>query len=181
VNTDALTSIFSFATALRSTNSSAAAAITTLLNNESISGTNDFGGNESNSGSDSTVLPIYQNIVLNSPLTDVCSRSTAGSADGNKLGNRRFLRFENNQSRVVTITATGATTLPGAVTATDPDILVFRRGVVVAAGEGVVNGQETIQAQLEAGTHILDVYDFKVNDTGANQPPRCMTVSISGS
>jgi hypothetical protein len=180
VDTDALTSVFSFATALRSANAGAAQAITTLLNGEQISGTNDFGVGESNSGGDPSVLPIYDEILLNTPKANVCSRTVAGSTDGNKLGNRRFLRFNNSQSRIVTITLTGATTLQGSVAATDPDILVFRRGVVVAAGESAAAGVETLsQIQLGAGTHILDVYDFEVS--GTNQPPRCMTVSISGS
>lgn len=181
INTDAFTSIFSFVTALRSANSSVSSGIGDLLQGETISGNNAFGANESNIGGDPSVLPVYQDIALNSPLTNVCSRSVAGSSDGNKLGNRRFLRFDNSQARMVSITLTGATTSSAAVTATDPDVYVFRRGALVAAGESAVVGQESLtQIQLAAGTHILEVYDFDVIDSGSNQPARCMTVSISG-
>jgi hypothetical protein len=82
-------------------------------------------------------------------------------------------------ARTVTITATGETTNPAFVGATDPDILVFRRGVVVAAGLSGADNAETIsQFQLAAGTYILDVYDYDL--VGTNQPPRCMTVAITG-
>lgn len=180
-DTDALTSIFPFAAALRSANSGASAAIADLLSGESISGTDAFGADESNAGGDLSVLPVYQDIALNTPVTNVCSRSIAGSSDGNKLGNRRFLRFNNSQSRLVDINLTGATTSAAAVDATDPDVYVYTRGVLVAFGESADPGQESLQVQLAPGTHILEVYDFEVRDTGSNQPARCMTVSISGS
>lgn len=180
VHTDALTSIFPFAAALRSANSGASAAIADLLSGESISGNDDFGAGESNAGGDLSVLPVYQDIALNSPLNDVCSRSIAGSSDGNKLGNRRFLRFDNSQSRRVVINLTGATTSAAAVDATDPDVYVYRQGELVAAGESADPGEESLQVQLADGTHIIEVYDYEVIDTGSNQPARCMTVSISG-
>lgn len=179
VETDALTSIFSFATALRAQNGGSASSINALLSRENIDGTDAFGAGESHNGGDSRALPVYDDIALNTPKTGVCSSSVAGSTDGNKLGNRRFLRFVNNTSRLVTITAQGAASVAGTIAATDPDILVFRRGQIVLAGESATAGLETIsQQQLAAGTYILDVYDYDV--TGTNQSPRCMTVSIQG-
>lgn len=178
VQTEALTSIFPFATALRAANAAASAAIGTLLGGESISGTDEFGNSEDNEGTDPTVLPIYTPIALNTPI-NVCSRSTAGSEDGNKLGNRRFLRFVNDQARAVTIQAAGAAPNGSSVAATDPDIFVLNRGAVAASGESTVAGNETIsQVPLAAGTYIIEVYDFEV--IGTNQPPRCMNVSIQG-
>lgn len=180
VNTDALTSIFTFATALRAANSSASGAIADLLSGEQIAGNNAFGANETNIGGDPSVLPVYQDIALNSPLTNVCSRAISGS-DGNKLGNRHFLRFDNSQARLVSITLTGAATSASAVAATDPDVYVFRRGALVAVGDSGDPGRESLtQIQLGVGTHILEVYDFDISDSGTNQPARCMTVSISG-
>ena len=124
-------------------------------------------------------LPVYDTITLNSPKTGVCSSSVGGSLDRNKLGNHRFLRFENNATRLVTISAQGNTTSAGTVPATDPDILVYQTGQIVLAGDSGVAGRETIgPIQIPAGTYILDVYDFDVN--GTNQSPRCMTVSVTG-
>lgn len=175
VNTAALTSIFSFAAALRSAQPAAAAAIRDLLAGENIYGTDAFGTDETNHGGD--VLPIYQDIVPGVPLAGVCSRSTAGSEDGNKLGNSRFLRFENDIARSVTIQAIGAPGSHGtSLAATNPDIHVYRRGALVAAGRSTVAGAETIsQLPLDPGTYIIEVYD---RDLAGMMPPRCMSVSI---
>jgi hypothetical protein len=179
VSTDAQTSIFSFITALRAANPSASASIADVLAGESISGSDAFGTGESNAGGDATVLPIYGTISLGSPVAGVCSRSTAGSENANKLGNRRFLLFVNDQLRTVTIQATGAAPNGQSVPATDPDIYVHLRGTLAAFGESTVAGSETIpQVSLAAGTYVIEVLDFDVS--GTNQPPRCMTVSIQG-
>lgn len=196
VNTDALTSIYSFAAALRSQNSGSAGAIANLLDNEGIESTPDeFGTGETNTGGDidPRALPVYDTIVLNQPKSGVCSVSFAGSKDPdeepnanpNKLGNHRFFRFVNDTARLVTITAQGAvaptpTPLGTTVAATDPDIYVLRRGEIVLSGTGSAANVETISGQqLAAGTYIIDVSDF--DTSGINQPPRCMTLSITGS
>jgi hypothetical protein len=178
--TDAQTSIFPFASALRSANSTSAAAINTLLTSEGIStGSDDFGSNESHTGGDASVIPVYATITLNAAPVIVCSTSLSGTDDGNKLGNRRFLRFDNNTSRLVAITATGAATA-GTTAATDPDIFVLQRGNVVASGVGTGVQEAIPQFQLPSGTTIIEVYDFGVIGTTPGQP-RCMTVSITGS
>jgi hypothetical protein len=179
--TDALTSVFPFARQIRASNASSSAAISTLLTGEAISGTDDFGAGENNNGGDATVLPVYRDITLNTPLAGICSRSTSGADGSNKLGNRRFLRFVNNATRLVTISATGAAPNAQSVAATDPDIFVLQRGVFVAVGESGAPGAETIpQFSLPAGTFIIEVYDFDIEGAGPTAQPRCMTVSITG-
>lgn len=189
VNTDALTSIYSFASSLRAQNASSAGAIASLLNDENIESTPDaFGAGETNNGGDPRALPVYADILLNQQIPGVCSSSVAGSKDPiinpnsnpNKLGNHRFFRFVNDAARPVAVTALGAQAGLGTVAATDPDIFVFRRGEAVLAGESTEVGREAIPAQqpLPAGTYIIDVFDFQT--TGTNQPPRCMTLSITG-
>jgi hypothetical protein len=114
-------------------------------------------------------------------LVNVCSTTTAsGNVDGNKLGNRQFLRFQKAAAGSVTITASGVTSpaITGSTPAVDPDILVFRRGALVTAGETTATGQEIISnAQLDAGTYVLEVYDFRVTGRGESGS-RCMNVSI---
>lgn len=179
VQTDALTSIFSFITGLRAANAGSAAAIATLVAAEGIDGTGDFGAGETNNGGgDPQVLPVYREIALNAGApTGVCSRSPFGNTDANKLGNRVFLRFVNDATHLVTITATGTPLGGGTVAATDPDIFVLRRGELAAVGVSEVQGSETIdQVSLPAGTYILEVYDFNI----AGTQPRCMTLTITG-
>ena len=177
VNTDALTSIFSFAESLQSNNTGQASAIETLLDREDIEGNDDFGAGEDNDGGDPQALPVYRDITLNTPVTNLCTNRLAGATDLNKLGNRRFLRFVNNSTRTVAISAIGAAGL-GSEAAVDPDILVFRRGQLVLLGESADPNREDIPAtQLAAGTYIIEVYDFEL---AQDSPPRCMSVSITG-
>jgi hypothetical protein len=172
VTTDALTSIYTFSTALRATTP----AVDDLLEAEQIFGTDDFGAGESNDGGGDQILPVYKTIQFNQPI-NVCSRSPGGNASTNKLGNRVFLRFDNNAARLVTIEATGAAPSGGTSAATDPDIFVLREGALVNFGTGTTLGQETIpQFQLPQGTIIIEVYDFELAGTA----PSCMNVSITG-
>ncbi len=177
VDTDAFTSIFSFAEALQSDNAGSAGAIESLLDREDIEGNDDFGAGENNAGSDPDALPVYRDITLNTPLTSVCTNALAGSTDLNKLGNRRFLRFVNNASRQVTITALGTAPRVATEPAEDPDILVYRQGQIVAAGESAVANREDLSQALAAGTYVVEVYDFELTDSSQ---ARCMTVSITG-
>jgi hypothetical protein len=178
MNTEALTSIFSFARALQSNNGASASAIEALLDREDIEGNDDFGDGENHAGNDTQALPVYRDITLNSPLNGVCTNALAGATDLNKLGNRRFLRFVNSASRLVTITATGAASGLFDEAAEDPDILVHRQGGLVAVGESATPNQESIsQLQLAAGTYVIEVYDFELTD---GSQPRCMNISITG-
>jgi hypothetical protein len=176
--TDAMTSIYTFITGLKAANPGSVAGINTLLNGEDIDGTGDFGTGETNFGGAAGLTSVYLDITLNVPKTDVCSRSPFGNTSSNKLGNRVFLRFNNDAQRLVTITATGSNG-GGGMPATDPDIFVLRRGVLAAFGAGSTAGSETIsQVALPAGLYIIEVYDFDVD--GASNVPRCMTVSVTG-
>ncbi|HEY7640870.1 MAG TPA: hypothetical protein VH814_14180 [Steroidobacteraceae bacterium] len=190
VDTDALTSIYPFIVALRTTPGISQADLNDLLDGENIHVVDDFGATETNDGSngaDPEILPIYKTISLNTPKT-VCSRSPFGNTDTNKLGNRVFLRFDNNASRLVSIQADGTTDGAGTTFATDPDIFVLSRGELVQFGTSApagpaphnTAGHEAIAAfQLPAGTFIIEVYDFEL-DLVAGTQPRCMDVVVSG-
>jgi hypothetical protein len=178
IQTEALTSIFSFADALKRANPAQAAAINALLSNEGIVAIDAFGTGETNNGSVQGVLPIYEDLIENQPLLRCVTGVAAGAADNNKLGNRRLFRLANDRSRLVTINVIASAGSPGTQAATDVDVFVYRRGAIVA---GAVLGKpnETLpQITLEPGTHIIEVYDF---DLEANpSTTRCMTVSITG-
>lgn len=191
VNTDALTSIFSFAAALSSQSGVSSSTIRNLLSTEGINSIDQFGAGESNAGGDPGFTSVYTEITMDQPVAGICS--TNGNSVGNKLGNRRFLRFVKNGTGLVTILATGvaAAGVPGSAPATDPDIVVHQRGIPLSFGVGPqgepigqssVNGSEMIsQVQLAAGTYILEVYaNETVDPLAAVTTPRCMTVSISG-
>ncbi len=175
-NTEALTSIFSFAASLKAEQPGQAGAINTLLGGESISNSDAFGSNEADADSSPTALPIYIPVTLNTPLAQaVCTSATYGSS--NKLGNRRYLRLQLNSAALVTITVTGAVGPVGSIAATDPDIYLFNAGLIDASLD--VGPQEQLaQRALAAGTYIIEVHDFDLN--GTNSVQRCMTVAVTG-
>ena len=189
VSTDAFTSIFSFASALRADNSAQSSAVRDLLQGEQISGTNAFGSGESNGSNDAGFTDVYTDITLGSPVTGLCSTTNAGGkVGGNKLGNRRFLRFVKSAPGTVTIRADGVASgsVPGSGAAVDPDIFVYQRGAPVGSGTSTDDRLELISGlQLAAGTHVIEVYAFEVINEDPDQgpvvsTPRCLNLSISG-
>ena len=173
--TDALTSIFSFAEALRNASPASATGLNALLAGENISSTDEFAAGENNNGGDPQVLPLYGDISLNEQKP-VCSRATAGATDRNKLGNRKFLRFSNSSTRTVGIAVSGALNGIGTTAATDPDLFVYRQGEFVVISQE--EGNENVTVALDAGMHIIEVYDFQIEQFPSTT--RCMTVSITG-
>jgi hypothetical protein len=174
VTTDALTSIFSFAEALRAQSGVSSAAIGDLLRAEGINGTDEFGEDEDNDGGiDPGALRVYERVVLNARPTYVCTSALAGTP--NKLGNNRFLVFDNEAARPLQILAQGVALNPSQAPASDPEILVYRRGIVLAAGSAE-GSAETVNITLDRGRYVIEVYD----DDLAGSQPRCMNVSVTG-
>jgi len=181
--TNALTSIYSFSSALIVDNSSAASGIRALLNREQIFGTDAFASGETNFANKTTppntLDPLYTTITLGSSVP-VCGTRDFGT--NNKLGNRRFLKLDLATSRALQISATGpAGSTP---TAADPDIGLWGRGFIgISDGEGPTEIFNT--SVLPVGTYIIEVAEFSHIDT-SNAPASsrrgdtCMTVSVSG-
>jgi hypothetical protein len=178
--TEALTSIFSFADALRTASPAQQAGINALLTRESIATTDAFGAAETNKGAVETATPIYADVDIGHSV-NVCS--SGASEDRNKVGYRKFIRLNVPQTAVLTITATGAATALGSVAASDPDLFVYKKGVLVQFSDATTNtpgSSETIsQKSFAAGLHIIEVYDYNLSATDSTQ--HCMTVSVTGS
>jgi hypothetical protein len=82
--------------------------------------------------------------------------AAADPADlGNKLGNRRYVRFEVATTRNITISLTSSNADPNV----DPDFLVWRGGTFVRAGIDPPQAVETETFNATPGTYLLDVYD----------------------
>jgi hypothetical protein len=106
----------------------------------------------------------------------VCSRATSGATDRNKLGNRKFLRFSNSSRRILGIAVSGAPEGNLTTSATDPDLFVYRQGEFVVVSQE--EGNENVTVALDAGMHIIEVYDFDIEEFPSTT--RCMAVSITG-
>lgn len=173
--TDALTSIFPFTRVLKANNPAAGSGINALLAEHGINPiTDDYGATETVFALNPNVVPIYTDVFPNTPVA-LCGINAYG--EYNKLSNRRFLRFQSATSRSVSITVTATS---GGASA-DPDIIVWRRGSIVALGE-VTGVTEILQVPVQAGTYVIEIYDYNHidQDTGTGGASTCMNVSIAG-
>jgi hypothetical protein len=172
--TDALTSIYSFSSALITGNASSASGIRALLTREGITGNDAFGTGETNFAGKALLDPIYTSITLGASIP-VCGTRDFGTY--NKLGNRRFLRFDLATSRAVQIAAQGPLGMPTA----DPDIGLWRRGLIGSAQDTGTTEIFTTPV-LATGTYIIEVSEFSHIDL-SNAPNRrsdtCITVTVS--
>lgn len=173
--TDALTSIFPFVRSLKQEDPSVSSGINDLLSQYSINSiSDDFGTSETAFSGGQNVVPIYTNINPGTPVS-LCG-TTAYGGEYNKLSNRRFLRFQSASARTITLTV-AATSGTGA----DPDVVVWKQGNLVDFGEEV-GGTEVLQVPVQAGTYVIEIYDYNHVDldNGTGSATTCMNVSIAG-
>jgi hypothetical protein len=169
-DTDAMTSIFSFATAIKEASPGDAPAIAALLSNEQVEGpTIDiFGSTETNDADSPDVLPVYTPIQLGQTRQ---VRSTNEFGTINKLSNDRFLLFSlaapaNVRFRV------------SADAGRDADIRIFRSGIFVGPDD-LGPADEDFTLSLEAGDYVLDVYDCGNADCNDDVPPAPTDISVT--
>jgi hypothetical protein len=193
----ALTSVFPFMNAIKAANPASAAAIDQLLGVQQIAVIGDnYGSTETNAGTPASadVLPIYASITVNGGAVNVCSTDEfSGSLTGsvNKLGSRRFLRFQAGVTGSHTIRAT--TTAAPAGASTDPDMLLHRVGAIAfsngspadtCAPDALDQCVERFSRTLQAGTeYIIEVYEWtNTNDSDDAFPPigrACFDVEVT--
>ena len=197
-----LTSLFSFAHFLKEQNASEAPLIDMIVGAQSIDAIVDnYGTGETNGTSNpADVLPIYVPLQVDGAAVNVCStdefESTITSLV-NKLGTRRFLRFEVAGDGPVTIEAT-ATLIPTGESA-DPDLVLHRAGPLEVAesspsaacldvsspGWQPENCSETLSTTLSAGEHVLELYEYtNTLDRSSSTPPigrACFDVTVVSS
>jgi hypothetical protein len=172
--TDALTSIYSFSSALITGNASSASGLRALLTREGIAGNDAFGTGETNFAGKALLDPIYTSITLGAWIP-VCGTRDFGTY--NRLGNRRFLRFDLATSRAVQIAAQGPLGMPTA----DPDIGLWRRGLI-GSSQGTGTTEIFNTPVLAAGTYIIEVSEFShidLSDASNRRSDTCITVTVS--
>lgn len=164
--TPAFTSIFSFVSAIKNSESAQAASINNIVSAHDItSSTIDlYGSTEANDGDalatvNANVLPVYTELVSGAAASNLCSVDDFDAAgDKNKLSEYRFIRFSIPAlaSYTITATPTGA-----AAATTDPDFIIYKQGAVVGVAEaGLAGAVETGTLDLEAGDYVGTVYNY---------------------
>lgn len=174
------TSIFSFITALKSDNASEAAAISQLVNGQSINGTaiDSRGSNETNNaGITDHVLPVYTSVTVAGASTNICIITPFnGASDSNKLSNYRYLTFTIPTAGVYTVTASRTSSTPG-YGASSPDFDVLYNGAVKIRAQSEEVNTETATAPLDTGVHAMAITDYNINN-GA-RGTACFDITVS--
>lgn len=173
------TAIFPFVRALKDRNGGSAAGIDALVAAQAIQSAtiDDLGTTESNNGGAVANLPVYVPIQINGPIVQVCS-STANT-EYNKLGNRKFVRFnvainQRLQMQAVAVGPVGK----------DPDLALYRQGFIEeSVADSTGNGVETFTRSFTPGNYVLEVFDFfAVDGDPPPNPPTdgntCMNVTV---
>lgn len=182
--TEALTTVFSFATELRPMlDADGQALLDALLEAESINSTglDIWASNANNDAGDANgsddALPLFTPVSAGSTV-NICTNKffdTVDAPTGNKLAQQRYLSFipsvtSTYEVEVLTETATPPTTDPDDRDQSDPDVYVYDRGGIVAWGFSAEDNREifTTQAPLAAGnTYILDLEEWRFDDSDA--------------
>ena len=185
-----LTSIFSFITPLKQIAGVPAAAVDARVEAESIVSTtmDAYATTETHYGpiavaDRNKVLPMYTDIAPNSAAVRICGGLPTGGAY-NKIGNRRFLKFNVPSARTLNIQVTCQVTDPTCTGEPRPDPdFVLSRGRMVEFAETETPYAEQLQKNVEAGDYVLEIYEYSHADPDENAVRRgdtCMTVRITG-
>jgi len=153
--TRALTTVYPFVAALKRERPADAAAIDALVEAEDIvsAGQDIWGSVETNDAGRDDVLPLYGLLTLDGPAVNVCSVATSTIDVFNRIGNRQFLRFTVASPGTFELRAQGGI-------GSDPDLVAWDGGVDVPA-ESRIEGVESLELDLPAGEHVLEVYDYR--------------------
>ena len=178
------TTIYPFIDALRTRAPGDALAIDALLTQQRISTSADaYGiGETEDAGGGDLALPVYTEVVPGGPPVNVCSTTRFDpDGDGNKLSIRRFLRFATPSAGLYTIDVQTTNSPAGADS--DPDVIVWRVGFI-GIGNGPDPDRETLTLRLDAGEHVMEVYEFSYLRDGPDpiaQPDdaTCFAITIS--
>ncbi|HEV7607046.1 MAG TPA: PKD domain-containing protein [Steroidobacteraceae bacterium] len=158
--TPAFTTIFSFITALKAqyvADTATTNAINTLVGAQNIDAANidAYGTNETHFPAtvpSAAALPIYRVATVGGAA--VVLRNVDDAGHNNKLGNRRFVRFNIATARTITITASSSNT-----NTPDTDFRVFRNGAFLRSATGPPAASEIDTFSAATGEYLLDVYD----------------------
>ena len=190
--TEAFTTLFSFATLLRSNLTSPQQTfLDALLDAENIETTGlDIWATEQanidefpNNARD--VLPLYIDYAANgSTLTNVCTnKDHDAGGDGNKPAEYRYLRITMSSQAAYDVTIVPNPVPPPTADTqpappadpidirdrSDPDIYIYSNGVIVARGVSGDDDSETFTTQvLPAGLYVADLHEWRFEDPDAS-------------
>ena len=195
-----LTSLFSFNTALKQRAGVPATLVDQLVEAEQVPGTslgvvsttmNAYATTETHSGvapaSADVVLPVYTPITLGGASVRLCASDTLDTGTEleqggyNKLGIRRFLRFNVPSPRAirVTVTCSELDVACAGLPVPNPDFFLSQASTLYYAGSDVARTEDRTVANA-SGDYVLEIYDRShlFENASARRGRTCMTVTI---
>lgn len=172
-NAESLVSIFLFAERLVARYPGHRDLFESLLYEQDINSTSQYGEGEINSGNNEINLPVYKSLSLGRPL-NVCSTSSNGGY--NKLGVNQFMRLSITQSGnyAVRVERMGG----DFVRQSDPDLYIYQRGILVEKGDSNTDNVELGTVSLQSGNYIVEVTDYALTGSSSNATT-CFNVLVS--
>lgn len=164
VDSSGLISIYTFADQLRKKIPTQVTNFNSLLLEQNIEITDEYGAGESNSGGYIASLPVYKSLSLNNIPVNICSSNRFGSY--NKLATSQYFFITVTTSGTYKFTAVEAGDDSGN---SDPDLYLFRRGSLIGIAEDPTVDQESVSRFLSAGTYVLEVADARVKDVDESE------------
>jgi hypothetical protein len=196
-----LAGIFSLVDALKKRRPADDPPIDQLTASQSIRPVADeYGATETNYGRPTKRTPqevsadfhsVYDTLTVDGPAVNVCSLddyTSAATGAANKLGSRRFVRFNVPVPGVYVVTARAVPPLLGVA---DPDLKLHTPGGSVLASTSppqctIDTPQDCVERfmpTLAGGDHVLEVYEWSnTNDTTDQYPPigrTCFDVTVT--
>ena len=197
--TEAFTTLFSFATELRSRVPVADLPfVDSQLSRENVDllALNIYGdGQTTQPAGARDVIPVYTVLPTDGTVINICANSDFDSGrDGNKLSEYRFLKFTTTSASTYTVTIM-ANPVPPPTTdppptppdvirdRSDPDMYIWRNGQLVAFGDSGEDDVETFTTpSLSAGSYVVELQEWRYIDEAASSdfPEQvCFNVSMS--
>jgi hypothetical protein len=180
--TETFTTVFSFAAELRSILPSDADrefVDSQLVREDMTPGFDKWGVGEVNDASPDgqqsrDVLPLYVDVPTDGTVVNICSNDDYdGAGDGNKLATYRYLRLDVPAATAYDVQVITTTTgeLPqdnpdDPRDQSDPDLFIFRDGVVIDAGISGEANEEIFSTSVLSGPdiYVADLREFRYAD-----------------
>ena len=181
VQTDAFTTLFSFATELRANLTGADLAVLESLlaaENVTLTGLDIWGSTQSTFPPGARdVDPIYTDLPVNGTEITICTNNDFDDdTRGNHLSEHRYFRITTSSSSTYTVTAQAdpipppttdpAPTPPDVIRdRSDPDMFIWRNGGLVAFGNSGDDDVETFTTQsLPADVYVANLQEWRYSD-----------------
>jgi len=158
-NSEAFTSIFLFFEQMKMHLPDQVALFASILGEQNINGSDEYGTGETNDAGSQWSLPIYKFISADNAALNLCSSAEFGKQ--NKLTNAQFVRLTITQNGVYNLSASKA---GGDNVISKPEIILYQRGLPLFYGKNVINDTVSGSVNLTRGNYVIEVYDLNNRD-----------------